>query len=81
MFVDLTLADLKFQQKKIESHLVAMRDERKIKFNKQNLLFLNSSQVLSAHRFIGSCDNRFSLVADMIKQNPEIREPRHVSFG
>ena len=80
-FANLTLADMKYQQKKIESHLVAMRDERKIKFNKQNLLLLNSSQVLSAHRFIGSCDNRFSLVADMLRQDPKIREPSPVSFG
>ena len=78
---NLALADLKNQQELLQSQLADLRDQQKVSFNKQNLLFLNSNQVLSAHRFVGSCENKFSLVADMLKTNPEIRSPSHISFG
>jgi len=78
---NLALADLKNQQELLQSQLADLRDQQKVSFNKQDLLFLNSNQVLSAHRFVGSCENKFSLVADMLKTNPEIRSPSHISFG
>jgi hypothetical protein len=78
---NLTLADMKLQRARAERILVAMRDDRKIKFNKQNLIFLNSKQVISAHRFVASRENKFSLAVDMLKQHPDLKEPSHVSFG
>lgn len=61
--------------------LEAIREKKLIHFNKQNTIFLNSMQVITAHRFIGSSVNDFSLAVNMLKKDPSLRSSDHISFG
>ena len=45
------------------------------------IVFLNSRQVGTSHRFLGSRDNDFPLAMQMIKENPELKAPNMIQFG
>ena len=79
--VNLELANMNKQKQKLKLHLKAIRDDQKIYFNDQNLLFLNSHQVLSAFRFLAAATDEFALARDMIGKNPKLRKPDLIQFG
>jgi hypothetical protein len=77
----LTLTDITYRKGKVERVLRAIRDDNKISFNKQNLIFLNSRQVVAAYRFLGSQKADFELAIDMLREDPSLRMTDHIRFG
>ena len=77
----LTLTDITYRKGKVERVLRAIRDDKKISFNKQNLIFLNSRQVVAAYRFLGSQKADFELAIDMLREDPSLRVTDHIRFG
>lgn len=79
--ISFELAHMNEQKRKVQLHLNAIRDDQKVYFNDQNLLFLNSHQVLSAFRFLAAATDEFALALDMIRENPKLRKPDLIQFG
>jgi hypothetical protein len=77
----LTLADMMYHRQVVERMLRAILEDRKLRFSKQNLIFLNSHQAIAAYRYIGSPKADFALAEDMLRENPDFRLTDHISFA
>jgi hypothetical protein len=77
----LTMADLNYKKETVVQMLRALKDDRKIRFNKQNLIFLNSRQVATGYRFVAGPNKDFSLALDMLRQSPELRCTDHMRIA
>jgi hypothetical protein len=75
------LAQLQRMKQNLSSHFDEMYGQRKACFNKDNIVFVNSCQVRTAHRFLASRDNDFSLATEMIEKHPELKAPNLIQFG
>jgi hypothetical protein len=75
------LAELQRMKQNLYSHFDEIYRQQKARFNKDNIVFLNSCQVRSAHRFLAGRDSDFSLATEMIEKHPELRAPNLIQFG
>ncbi|CAN5504491.1 hypothetical protein BH11PSE4_BH11PSE4_06450 [soil metagenome] len=79
--VSLKLTYVNEQKQKVELQLKEIREDRRVRFDSQNLIFLNSHQVLSAYRFLASDSDEFALAIDMIHRDPQLRQTDHIHFS
>jgi len=77
----LTMTNLNYKREIVAQTFRALKTDRKIQFNEQNLIFLNSKQVISGFRFVASAARDFSLVVDMLEKSPELRMTDHLQFA
>ena len=73
--------DEKYQIKNIEQLLNSFSTGAIFQINEQNVVFRNSLQVMSSSRFIFSSTDNFELAREMIKDNPDLRNPPQVKMG
>jgi len=63
-----------------EEYLALFDDCICAKFTRENVEYHNSLQVNQSSRYIYSCTNNFDLVKDMIKSDPELKNPKRIDF-
>jgi hypothetical protein len=73
-------AEISSHMHTVEQMIADIHTNKKICFKTENSIFFNSLQMVGSHRFIGSQKSDFDLATDMLRTNPELRNPNLFSF-
>jgi hypothetical protein len=75
------LAEMRAEIKRSKDYYRLLKEHRVVPMDAQNVLYLNSLQMMSSHRFIAAQKADFSFARNALKEKPSWREGRGIQFA